>query len=314
MMLKIERYLFGAWRLPAFAEAVLKGISQVILVENTVSGLLILIAILISSVRVGLIALLSACIATLIGWWGGADRDAVKQGLLGYNSVLAGISLSLYLGGSDRWVIALAGAAAAALLTAAMMHAMRGSGLPVLTLPFIVVTWFLLMASYRLSLFRLSPDLAPQDLSHWTLHPEGAIHLFRSLVDGVGQVYFQDGIWPCLLIWVAVLWGNWRLGIYAAIGSIAGWLTALGLGAEISLMNLGLYGYNAVLTILAVGAVFDAKSRWALLTGLIAAAVTVPVTAGIDTWILPYGLPALTLPFVLSTWLFLAARKVLPNL
>ncbi|MCY8353618.1 urea transporter [Bacillus haynesii] len=36
-----------------------------------------------------------------------------------------------------------------------------------------------------------------------------------------------------------------------------------------------------------------------------------PITAGLSTYLLPYGLPVLTMPFVLCSWLFLGARKVL---
>ena len=43
---------------------------------------------------------------------------------------------------------------------------------------------------------------------------------------------------------------------------------------------LGLCGYNAILTILAVSAVFNSKhNRFAPLSGIIAACLTVPITA-----------------------------------
>lgn len=313
-MQKDNRISLREGALFSFISTTFKGISQVILIENAVTGLIILIAIMVSSVSIGIIALLSACIAAFIGRFGGTDKTIVNQGLLGYNSVLAGIALALNLEGGWRWAIALAGAAVAALFTAAMMHWMRNSQMPVLTFPYIILTWFLLLASYRLGTFQLSPDLVPQDLSHWKLQSGGTIDWMHGLVNGVGQVYFQDSFWSGILILLGVFWASWRLGLYAVLGSVIAGLTAYGLGTEVTLLNLGLYGYNAVLTILAVAAVFDAKSRLAPLSGIIAAVITVPVTASIDTWLLPYGLPTLTMPFVLSTWLLLAARKVIPKL
>lgn len=102
--------------------------------------------------------------------------------------------------------------------------------------------------------------------------------------------------------------------MYALLGSAVAWLTAYTLGVDIQSLNLGLYGYNAVLSILAVSLVFDAKSRFAPITGIIAAILTVPMTTATTAILLPYGLPALTMPFVLITWLLLGARKILPNL
>ena len=87
-----------------FIAASLKGISQVILIENAITGLLILIAITIESYYLGIIALLSAIIGTLVGKFGGADEQTINQGLLGYNSVLTGMALALFLSGPYMWI------------------------------------------------------------------------------------------------------------------------------------------------------------------------------------------------------------------
>ena len=80
-----------------FIAASLKGISQVILIENAITGLLILIAITIESYYLGIIALLSAIIGTLVAKFGGADENTINQGLFGYNSVLTGMALVIIL-------------------------------------------------------------------------------------------------------------------------------------------------------------------------------------------------------------------------
>ncbi|GIO30100.1 MULTISPECIES: urea transporter [Paenibacillus] len=294
--------------------ATLKGISQVIFIENAVTGLLVLIAIFLASVPVGIIALLSSLIGACIGWFGGMDKTIVRQGLMGFNPALAGIAIAINLTGGYRWPIALAGAVITAFVTAAMMHFMRNAGIPVFTFPYIVVSWFVLLASYRLGSIRLNPTLVPQDLSNWKLHQEGTFNWISGLVRGIGQVYFQGGFWSGVIILAGVVWGGRKIGLFTVIGSAIACLTVYGLSGEITLLNAGLYGYNAVLTILAVGVVFDAGSRMAQVTGIIAAIVSVPVTASIDSWLLPYGLPAFTFPFVLCAWVFLAARKVVPRI
>ncbi|MEC1525977.1 urea transporter [Neobacillus niacini] len=292
----------------------LKGISQVILIENAFSGFIILIAITIASYSLGVITLLSSLIGTLIGKLGGAEGEKINQGLFGYNSVLTGMALFLFLQGGDRWFIALAGSAIVALLTAAMVHFFRQTGLPMLTFPFIVLTWLLLLTTYRLVAFKISPDLTPQSLSSWTLNIKGETDWLEGAVNGIGQIFFLDHTLSGILLFIAVFWAGWRLGVYAIIGNIAALLTSYSLGGEHSLIFMGLYGYNAILTILAVSIVFKGESRHVGITGIIAACLTVPITASIVTLLLPYGLPALTMPFVLCTWIFLGARKVLPNI
>ncbi|WP_146908247.1 urea transporter, partial [Bacillus paralicheniformis] len=118
-----------------------------------------------------------------------------------------------------------------------------------------------------------------------------------------------------ILIFLAVFWAGRKLGLYAVIGNAVAIIIAFLLGGERSLITLGLYGYNAILTILAVSAIFKSEhNRFSFLSGIISACLTVPITAGLSTYLLPYGLPALTMPFVLCSWLFLGARKVLQNL
>ncbi|MEH7502585.1 urea transporter [Neobacillus drentensis] len=292
----------------------LKGISQVILIENTVTGFIILAAIMISSPYLGLITLLSVIIGTLIGKIGGADAESVNRGLFGYNSVLTGMALSLFLSGENRWFIALIGAAIVAFFSAAMIHVMKNTGLPILTFPFIILTWFLLLTTYRMVTFKLSPELIPQDLSHWTLNIKGETNWYNGSVKGIGQIFFLDNNLSGILLYIAVFWAGWKFGLYAIIGNAAALITSYFLGGEHSLIFMGLYGYNAILTIIAVSIVFKDNQRFALLVGIIAACLTVPITASIDTWLLPYGLPALTMPFVLCSWLVLGARKVLTSL
>ncbi|MFJ5715309.1 urea transporter [Neobacillus sp. NPDC093127] len=292
----------------------LKGVSQVILIENAATGFIILIAIMVSSLPMGIIALLSSITGTLIGKLGGADGKSVNQGIYGYNSVLTGMALSLFLRGDNRWIIALAGAAIAAIFTAAMIHIMRQVGLPVLTFPFIILTWFLLLTAYRLVSFKIDPKLAPQSLANWTLNIKGETNWLDGAVNGMGQIFFLDNNWSGILLYIAIFWAGWRFGLYAIIGNASALLTAYALGGEHSLIFMGHYGYNAILTMIAVAAVYKEDHRYALLYGVLSACLTVPITASIATWLLPYGLPALTMPFVFCTWLLLGAMKSLRSI
>src|SRR4051794_10900347 len=129
--------------------ASLKSISQVILIENAITGLIILMAITFSSYYLGIICLLSAIIGTLAGKFGEANEKSINQGLVGYDSVLTGMALALFLNGPYMWIIALVGAAVATIFTAAIMYFMKESELPILTFPFIILTWFILLASYK---------------------------------------------------------------------------------------------------------------------------------------------------------------------
>lgn len=295
--------------------ASLRGFSQVVFIENAISGVMILLAITISSYKLGIISLLSSIVGTLIGKIGGAQKNSVNSGLFGYNSVLTGLAVSLFLTGPSRWGIALLGAMVAAIFTATMMHFLKNIDLPILTFPFIILTWFVLLASYKLDVFHLSDSLVPQSLAYWQLNIAGELNWTAGFLNNIEQIFFLNHPFSGVLLYSAIFVASWQLGLNAVIGSVIALLLSYGLGGEHSLILGGLYGYNAILTCMAVSIVFSSQSnRFKLVSGILATCLTIPLTASFSTWLLPYGLPVLTMPFVLSTWLFLGARKVLPNL
>lgn len=282
------------------------------MIENAWTGFIILVALATVHVKLAVIALLSALVGTIVAYAGGAERTSVEQGLFGFNAVLTGLGLTTFV--NANLLIVLAAAGLSTLFTAALMHVFSNIQLPVLTFPYTVVTWLVILAAYHLSAVQLHSGLVPQDLTHWHFNTAGQIELFSGLLNGVDQVYFQAGLWSGLLILLGIAVADWQLVLLAVAGTGAAWLTAFAMGAEMSNLNLGIFGYNAVLAIMAVSTVFNVKKRPGILMGLLAAISTVPVTAGLDTCLQFYGLPILTLPFVIVTWIFLGARKVLPRL
>lgn len=298
-----------------FIVASLKGMSQIVLIEHVVTGSLILVAITITSPYLGLITLLSVLIGTLVAKVGGADKAVVQAGLFGYNSALTGLALAIFLTGSYTWALALIGAALVSILTGALMHAVQDTDIPILTFPFVVITWFMLLVSYKLEVFQLSTSLAPGALSEWTLTVEGNLDWLTGFILSVAQIFLLDNLYAGIVLIIALFWGGWKYGVYALIASVSALITAYILGGEHSLISLGLYGYNAVLTIIAVSIVFkEQQNRYAIYSGIIGACLTILITASLSVWLVPFGLPALTMAFVLSTWIFLGARKVMPNL
>lgn len=298
-----------------WANASLKNISQVILIENPLSGLLILAGIAVSSWELGLIALIAALIATATAQFLKADPELTRHGLLGFNSILTGMAMYLFMTGPNKWWIALVGAFIAVLITAAFMEFFKESTLPVLTMPFILLTWFMLMMAYRFDRFILTNDLVPQFLSHEKLDQIAIPDWPEALINGYGQIFFIEQNLSCILILAAVFVSSWRSGLFVIGANLVALATAYFFGADHVLIGKGLYGYNAILAVLAISVALPSEKRnRPVFSGLIAAILSVLITASISAWMQPYGLPALTLPFVLTTWLMLAAKRVLPEL
>ena len=82
-------------------------------------------------------------------------------------------------------------------------------------------------------------------------------------------------------------------------------MTALVLGAGGAAIYHGLYGFNAVLTGIALGGLFRVLEWQPTIYAFIGAIFSAIVFAVIAVALSPIGMPALTAPFVLTTWVFL---------
>lgn len=80
---------------------------------------------------------------------------------------------------------------------------------------------------------------------------------------------------------------------------------ALALGADGFSIYHGLYGFNAVLCAIALGGLFYVLTWKSAIYALLGAMFSVIAFGGIAVFLAPIGMPALTAPFVLTTWLFL---------
>jgi urea transporter len=86
-------------------------------------------------------------------------------------------------------------------------------------------------------------------------------------------------------------------------------LTAHVLGAESDLITGGLMGFSPVLTAVALGAVFYQPGLRVAVYALVATVFTVIVQGAMNVALAPFGIPTLTAPFVLVSWIFLLPRQ-----
>ena len=123
---------------------------------------------------------------------------------------------------------------------------------------------------------------------------------------GAGQVMLQDNPLTGLLFIVGIAWGavaagNIAVAIGALVGLIVSTLTAIALRAERAPLQQGLYGFNGMLVGVAVPTMLaNTPSMWLLL--FLGAAVSTVVMLAVSQVMKLWHTPALTFPFVLTTW------------
>ncbi len=276
---------------------VLRGVGQVIFQGNALTGACFVLGIAVNAPLMAAGALAGSAIGCGVARAAKFDDGEVADGLYGFNPALVGVaSFFFFRFGLASLALMLAGCVAAALST----RALRKLPFPTYTTAFILTTW---------ALWLIGPALGAQG------RPPGAAaatsNLLTAAANGIGQVMFQDNVLTALLFVVGIALSDWRHAAWVVAASILGVIAAhyhvtpeqRALDPErviqrflVENINLGLYSYNATLAAVALH-----LWRKSLIPALLGVLISVPLTE-----LLPKtGLPALTAPFVLATWIVL---------
>ena len=299
----------------AFPMTLLRGAGQVMFQNNAWTGLLFLIGIFWGSYQEGLGlvawgALLGLIVSTVTGYLLGLPDDEGCHGLWGFNGVLVGCAFPTFLGSTVwMWLSLILCAALTTWVRTGLNNVMAPWKVNSFTFPFVLCTWFFLLAARALH------GLPPAHLAVPGL-PE-AFTATGHFGFGTWIVWWLKGIAQVFLInsWVTGLFflaglavSNWRAALWAAVGSAVALCMALLFGAAGRDVSGGLYSFSAVLTAIALATVFYRPGLRSAIWALFGICVTVIVQAAMNVWLAPVGIATLTGPFCVATWLFLLPR------
>jgi len=300
-----------------FIDVTLRGYAQVMFQNNPLTGLLFFTAIFIGAYDEGrsVIAygsILGTVVATLMGVIV-HDRKSWQAGLYSYNGCLVGVALPVFLEMSPlAWGFIVLGSIISVIFTACISNILQTWKVTVLTAPFVFTTWIILLASYAFS------NLYNSGLPHPSLPHQFIVeyhklrsdnYIFDSLFNGISQVFLFSNVTSGVLFVLGLAIESFWAAAFAVCGAFSAIFTAMVLAANNHSVHLGLYSFNAVLTAIALGCAFNNPSWRVLVYTFIGVVFTVIMQGALNTLFSPLGIPALTMPFVLTSWLFLVSNK-----
>jgi urea transporter len=300
-----------------FLDSVLRGIGQVMLQNNSYTGLLFLIGIFYNSMLFGWAVLLGATASTATAILLEVDRVRVRAGLFGFNGALVAVALLYFLEPSIlAWVYVVLAAACTTVIMAALLNLLDIWKVPALTAPFVLTTLCFVLATARFGRLHSTGVLPTAGLPK-AAAVEGIVTastVGEGLLTGLAQVFFQGNAVTGACFAVGLLISSRVACVAAILGSFTGVLVAWGMGAAEPAIRAGAFGFNSVLTAIALGSGYFVLNVASAAYGTLAVATTAVVFAALSAALEPLGMPALTLPFVLVVWLFLLASPFFQRL
>jgi len=285
--------------------------------NNSYAGLLFLIGIFYNSALFGFAVLVGTVASTVTAMLLGVKRSHVREGLFGFNGALVAVAL-LYFLQPDllAWCYVIIASACTTVVMAALLKVLDTWKVPALTAPFVFTTLCFVLACARFGRLH-STHLLPTAGLPKAATVEGIVTMSTvayGLFSGVAQVFFQANVITGILFTIGLLISSRAACVAALCGSLMGLLAAWGLGAAEPAIRAGAFGFNSVLTAIALGSVFFVRDVASTVYTALAVVVTAVVFAAVSAALEPIGIPALTSPFVIVVWLFLLASPLLPRL
>ncbi|KIO47941.1 urea transporter [Nitrosospira sp. NpAV] len=296
--------------MPRPLRVVLRGVGQVFFCCNAVTGFIFLVALFIGGVTAGAAATVGVISSTVTAYLLGFSEDDVDAGLYGFNGTLVGPCLFLFLENSPQlWLYVVLASALSSIVLAALMRILGPYKIPASTSPFVLTSWMFLVAVYAFDSFSRGPVLPPAGTPAVVADAMAipAEMWFTALTKGVAEVMFADSIIVGILFLTGIAIVSLRGALMAVGGTIIGVGFPILLGANQGMIEMGLYSFNPVLTMMAVGWVFLNPDGKSAALAVLAGFLTVICQAGLASFLAPIGLPTLTFPFVLVMWMFLFA-------
>ena len=274
-----------------FAEIVFRGISQIFLLNNVITGILFLAGAFYNSWLIGIGAVIGLLAGTFTALLFKYKRDDINNGLYGYNGALVGLATVYFFGFNMPSVIALF---FGAVLSSIIMHFMIKRKFPPFTAPFIISTWIVMAIVLTLKIMPLKATQLPNASN---------VEIIPALSRGIGQVMFQENIFTGIILFIGILVCSRISALYALLGTGIGVVVAFMCSFPLSMITAGLFGFNGVLC----GIALSGKKWHHGILAIASIVVSVFVMFGMSR----LGIITLTAPFVISAWLVLLVSNAL---
>ena len=290
----------------------LRGSGQVMFQQSAWTGLLFLVGIFWGAYAASLPAVawgavLGLAASSFAGWIMGESQEDGVDGLWGFNGILVGCAFPTFLAQTPlMW----AGLVLCAMLTTWMRRGFNNVAarfkINSLTFPFVFLTWVFLLSARVLGGMPLADADAPSLVIHMGGEIEWSLEAFVGYwLKGISQVFLiNNAITGVIFLAGLAICSIWA-AVYAAAASAVALAVALAFGADAADITAGLFGFSPVLTGIALGSTFYKVNWRTALWALVGVIATVFVQAGMDAFMAPWGIPTLTGPFCVATWLFL---------
>jgi len=271
---------------------------------------------------VGISGLSAVLIALVLGHALGFHKEFLSNGMYTYNVLLVGFTMGAYFRLNAVFFVVLVLASLITLLLSVWLSAsLTLKKLPMLSLPFVLGIWIILLSTRNFQAMGLNERgiYVYNDLSGFA--GIGFVKLYLGLSDlglptllvvyfkSMGAIFFQNHIVSGLLITLGLLAFSRIAFSLSVIGFLSGYFFCTLVQGNLSDMEYSYIGFNYILTAMAIGGFFLVPSVGSYLLAAVSAPLVSLFVGALGSVASGYMLSLYSLPFTLVVLLMLYALQ-----
>ncbi|MDQ7044429.1 MAG: urea transporter [Sulfurimonas sp.] len=284
---------------------ILKPYSSILFLNNKYAGLFLLLVTFINP-SVAISGIISIVFAILFAEIIGLKEAFLAQGFYVYNSLLVGMGIGFIFMPSFLSVLLIAIASSLTLMLSFMLNRLFvGYKIPILSLPFSIVTIFVYLASLKYS------NLLSSLVNNANIYDIDLPLIISAFLKSFGTIFFLPNNIAGLMMILLVLYFSRITVVMALVGFYFGVYIHSILIGSFTLALYDPYAFNYILVAIALCGVFLLPTLKNFLLALIGVSISVVLTDSIGMLFNYYAIPVFTMPFNITVITFIFTLSII---
>lgn len=299
-----------------YLNGLLQSYSQILFSNNIYLGLILLI-VSFFDLGAGISGVIGIVVVQLTATLFGYNKELIRNGIYSYNALLTCLALGFfYTLNIYVLILIIVAALLSFIFTLWFLTIFEKYRLPILSIPFLLVVWIVLLGAGNFSSFILNQkeyaslyQWLPQlfDESTYIIGESGFANLAYLYFRSLGAIFFQYNDLSGILIAIALLCVSRISFVSSIIGFIFGYLFYRYFEGDFSQLIYSYIGFNFILTAIALNGFFLVSNKKSILLLIIITPLIGLMISALYVFFGVFSLPIYSLPFCLIVILIVSA-------